>query len=492
VLPHVGTRGVEQALSARVRPFPFCAFCASLRLKPSPGQEDVAARRHKKHKRETRGLTSREGRSGPPRRIFDPTRAGSVEGTAPRELRRLAGTLALAEHGQDARATLRWGRRLDAWGGGGTISPHDASLHHRGSDVMRIALRNLVVLGITAWLMSARLAAAEGVSTRPHKARAVGTATAPSRGPAAGHSTSRKAVVPDHPAPPASRTAPVKQAKVSTLPVPAEPARPAAVPKGWAKVEQVTVSCTTEQGPKPVPLKYYINSLGMRFVLVRPGRFMMGAPEDERGRNDDEAPHAVEIVHRFFIGATEVATGDWRRFVKESGYNWNHFSEVRITSPTDAHPISFVSWQDAVAFCEWLSRVDKAAYRLPTEAEWEYACRAGSVSRYIYGDKGDSKLMGYFGRSTTAYPVGSFPPNRWGLYDTHGNVWEWCGDWYDAEYYGGSPTTAPSGPAQGDARAVRGGSWQDRADYCRSANRSGRWPGGRYEDLGFRVVRTER
>jgi formylglycine-generating enzyme required for sulfatase activity len=168
-----------------------------------------------------------------------------------------------------------------------------------------------------------------------------------------------------------------------------------------------------------------------------------------------------------------------------------------------------VSWNDAVKFCEWLSQKEKRTYRLPTEAEWEYACRAGTSTRYWSGDD-DASLKGVAnvadeslkaklaanaprcegwddGQPFTA-PVGSFKPNRWGLYDMHGNVRQWCADWYDSSYYRSSPRQGPKGPAAGTRRVWRGGSWLTDARLCRSAYRFGDEPTFRHASFGFRVA----
>ena len=170
-----------------------------------------------------------------------------------------------------------------------------------------------------------------------------------------------------------------------------------------------------------------------------------------------------------------------------------------------------VNWDDAVAFCEWLSKKEGKTYRLPTEAEWEYACRAGTATRYYGGDdpetlatvanvadatfKVDFADEAYYGlRASDGYtytaPVGRFKPNAFGLYDMHGNVWQWCSDWYDSDYYSKSPVDDPKGPNSGHRRVQRGGSWFDWAVLARSAVRSKDSPDSRNYVTGFRVART--
>ena len=174
---------------------------------------------------------------------------------------------------------------------------------------------------------------------------------------------------------------------------------------------------------------------------------------------------------------------------------------------SDSHPVVNVSWNDAMEFCNWLSRKEGKTYRLPTEAEWEYACRAGTTTRYFHGNDSEGlekvgnvadaafetqfpELEGAI-RANDGYaytsPVGSFSPNTFGLYDMHGNVWEWCADWYDPEFYAMSPTNDPGGPVTGGERVYRGGGWFNCARGFRSASRSGSQPENRNLTLGFRV-----
>ncbi len=276
----------------------------------------------------------------------------------------------------------------------------------------------------------------------------------------------------------------------------AKPPRPAptkapVAAKGWSRVDRTPVKVALPSGVKPMPIPVFVNRLGMRFIRVQPGSFTMGSPDTEAGRNNDELAHPVKIRRPYYVGTTEVTVGQWQQFIKQAKYAWTHTAEAKLVSPTNAHPIVFVSWQDAAAFCKWLGKVDGATYRLPTEAEWEYACRAGVQTAFSFGDQAKPDCMACGRRSAQSSPVAAFPANRWGLHDMHGNVWEWCHDWYDREGYAAAPAKSPTGPPDGDARVIRSGSWQDPADYCRSANRSGRWPDERYEDLGFRVVREE-
>lgn len=175
----------------------------------------------------------------------------------------------------------------------------------------------------------------------------------------------------------------------------------------------------------------------------------------------------------------------------------------------DDHPVVNVSHNDALAFCAWLSRKEGQTYRLPTEAEWEYACRAGTTTRYDHGDDPEglsevgnvedatakskfSSFVTIAGRDGYVFtaPVGKYKANGFGLYDMHGNVWEWCADWYDENYYEASPVDDPTGPTGGSYRVIRGGSWINVASHCQAAYRRRRVPSYRNYDLGFRLARS--
>ncbi|MBI3466600.1 MAG: formylglycine-generating enzyme family protein [Planctomycetes bacterium] len=259
-----------------------------------------------------------------------------------------------------------------------------------------------------------------------------------------------------------------------------------------------------------------INSLGMKLVKVPAGKFTMGSPDDEPGRDDDEEQYPVEITRAFYLGRNEVTLGQFRAFVRNAGYvteperdgvggtryteqagetwklkgrepqyTWKHTGLPQ----SDDHPVANVTWNDAVAFCGWLSRKEGRVYRLPTEAEWEYSCRAHTTTRYYSGDDEGSlarvanladeagKLRFPHWRATVSHddgqpstaPVGSFGPNAFGMHDMHGNLWEWCADWYGADYYRGNPRRDPQGPAVGTQRVARGGCWNEAARTARAA-----------------------
>jgi formylglycine-generating enzyme required for sulfatase activity len=229
--------------------------------------------------------------------------------------------------------------------------------------------------------------------------------------------------------------------------------------------------------------KEITNSIGMKLVVIPAGTFIMGSPEDEVGRQGLETQHEVTISRPYCLGIYEVTQDEYATVM---GTNPSSFRGVR-------NPVENISWDEAVSFCKKLSEMpeEKAArreYRLPTEAEWEYACRAGSDAAYSFGDSTDPlDEHAWFGeQSKGTHPVGEKKPNRWGLYDMHGNVWEWCEDWLGS--YPSGAAIDPHGPAQGQVRAFRGGSWDFGAAYCRSASRLAISPSFRTSFYGLRVA----
>jgi formylglycine-generating enzyme required for sulfatase activity len=246
-----------------------------------------------------------------------------------------------------------------------------------------------------------------------------------------------------------------------------------------------------ESRPTPAPAgKELTVDLGggvtMQFVLIAPGEFMMGSPDSDSDADADEKPqHRVRITQPFYVGKHEVTQAQWQAVM---GNNLSYFTGDR------QRPVEQVSWEDAVGFCARLSQKEGKTYRLPTEAEWEYACRAGSTTKWCFGDSesqlGDYAWYGLHSGSST-HPVGGKKQNAWGLYDMHGNVWEWCADCSDGNYYGSSPLNDPKGPSSGAYRALRGGAWQISAGDSRSANRAAYLPVVFWgHNLGLRVVRT--
>jgi len=264
------------------------------------------------------------------------------------------------------------------------------------------------------------------------------------------------------------------------------------------------------------------NSIGMKLVLIPPGEFMMGSPKElieaelKRPDNDQwykerlpgEGPqHRVRVTRLFYLGTCLVTQEEYQRVM---GTNPSEFSATGkgkdkvAGQDTKPFPVENVSWDDAVEFCRKLSDLPEErsagrTYRLPSEAQWEYACRAGNTGRYglsldgkavpkEYDENGLSDYSWFYHNSDgRPHAVGGKRANAWGLYDMHGNVWEWCQDWYDKEYYANSPTDDPVGPSGGSGRVVRGGCWDYPPRRCRSAYRADDEPGRRYDLLGFRA-----
>jgi sulfatase modifying factor 1 len=296
------------------------------------------------------------------------------------------------------------------------------------------------------------------------------------------------------------------------------------------------MSAAAQRGPDNLPrvaapgdAKEWTNSIGMKFVRIEPGKFMMGTPENEPGRYPNERLHEVRITRAYLLGKYEVTRDQFRVFINDPGYNtdaetqgfallwtgkgWEKRSggswrDVGFEQ-TDDHPVVSMSWNDAVAFVRWLSRKERRQYRLPTEAEWEFACRAGTQTAYPWGDNPDDG--GGFANAAdqnarrrvpnyvTAFrwddgfvytaPVGRFKPNPWGLFDMVGNALEWCSDYYGP--YPAGETLDPKGPAQGDqngSRVLRGGSWTNRPLDIRTGFRH--WHAANYQlnVIGFRLA----
>lgn len=236
--------------------------------------------------------------------------------------------------------------------------------------------------------------------------------------------------------------------------------------------------------------KKILNSLGMEFVYITPGTFLMGSPSDEPGRTDDEKQHWVTLTTGFYMQTTEVTQEQWKAVME------THPPFLRMCR--DDCPVERISWNDAQIFIHKLNKLTGSGnFRLPTEAEWEYAARAGSTTAFANGgisvldcshDLLLDKIGWYCGNSGSYphHPVAQKKPNAWGLYDMHGSVWEWCQDWY-AKYPSGSITN-PIGPSIGTERVLRGGGLADDAISCRSANRFGLDTDIRYDYIGFRLV----
>jgi formylglycine-generating enzyme required for sulfatase activity len=252
---------------------------------------------------------------------------------------------------------------------------------------------------------------------------------------------------------------------VSTGPAAQAPATPTAEP--GADLEK-SLSLDLGQGVK------------IEFVLIPAGEFMMG----QANGDVDEASHKVAITKPFYMAKYEVTQEQWKA--------------VMGTDPSkfkgDKNPVDSVSWIDAQDFCKKLGEklADRMlSFSLPTEAQWEYACRAGTTTKYYYGDKdGDFVDYGWCKRNSegTTHPVGQKKPNAWGLYDMHGNVIEWCADWFGKDYYQASPPSDPTGPETGLQRTVRGGCWFSHPDGCRCTDRTHWSPNLRSPYSGFRVA----
>jgi formylglycine-generating enzyme required for sulfatase activity len=237
------------------------------------------------------------------------------------------------------------------------------------------------------------------------------------------------------------------------------------------------------------------NSIGMKLRLIPAGEFMMGSPDSDSDAGSNEKPqHKVRITKPFYLGVYEVTQAEYER-VMETNPSWfspRGMAKEKVAGlDTGRFPVEYVSWEDATKFCKKLSAKEGKTYRLPTEAEWEYACRAGTTTRYSFGD--DEESLGEYawyrdGSDNRTHPVGEKKPNAWGLHDMHGNVWEWCADCYGRDYYAVSPTDDPVGPETAAYRVLRGGCWVFNARYCRAAYRRRFEPRLRYTSLGFRVA----
>ncbi len=276
--------------------------------------------------------------------------------------------------------------------------------------------------------------------------------------------------------------------------------------------------------PRPAPApsaagesvaRTFTNSIGMELVLVPPGSFLMGAADSEKEAGEDERPqHRVRITHPFFMGRREVTVGEFRGFIvatkfepeaESSGLGGGVYDREKKDIVRDLkwswsnpgfrgklfedHPVVQVSWGDANEFCRWLSRREGRSYRLPTEAEWEYACRAGSTTRWCMGDSLEDLCNYAWFRENSEYAVhrvGRRRPNRFGLFDMHGNVWEWCHDWYGP--YSDREVVDPTGPPRGTTRVTRGGPCDWAIEKTRSSARGYLNQFTLYMSNGFRVV----
>jgi len=248
-------------------------------------------------------------------------------------------------------------------------------------------------------------------------------------------------------------------------------------------------------------------AIEMELVEIPAGKFTMGSPEDEKDHQDNEAQVPVTLTKPFGLGKTEVTQGQWKSVMGSEPWKGNNFISILVKTVSGKAgkdcPATYVSWDDAKEFCEKLTVIERKSgklsadeeYRLPTEAEWEYSCRAGTETAFSFGND-ESKLGEYawFGGNAKnfgqgfAHKVGLKKPNPWGLHDMHGNVLEWCSDWHDGKHAGG---TDPVGPEEGSRRVFRGGGWRHYPGSCRSACRNNHGPSYRNNFLGFRVARSQ-
>jgi formylglycine-generating enzyme required for sulfatase activity len=293
-----------------------------------------------------------------------------------------------------------------------------------------------------------------------------------------------------------TRPAPQEEEAVGTETVPGTAAAPkGTLDEGGDVPGQWTRPSTTPANPFPGRDKQVSFDLGagikLEMVLIPEGEFLMGSPDSEEKANVDEKPaHRVRITAPFYMGKHLVTQEQWEAVM---GDNPSMFRDPK-------NPVETVSWDDCQSFLDKLNGKLGAGwgtFKLPTEAQWEYACRARNMTNYCFGDNESGlRKNAWYGENShgRTHPVGEKKPNAWGLFDMHGNVWEWCQDWYDGNYYAQSPGDDPSGPAQGSHRVNRGGSWSYSAWGCRCAYRHGLAPESRGSHVGLRVcsVRTDK
>ena len=264
-----------------------------------------------------------------------------------------------------------------------------------------------------------------------------------------------------------------------------------AMGKKYPEMEEIIKAGGIKELPAEKGAKNTIKQKIMEFVLIKPGTFIMGSRFDEPMRDDDEIRHKVTLTKKIRIQATEVTQSQWKEIM---GNNPSYFKDC-----ADNCPVERVSWNDCREFIRRLNKREGAAkYRLPTEAEWEYVCRAGGLTAFADGEMTGRRCghdpildeMGWYcgnsGKMT--HPVGQRQPNKWGIFDMHGNVWEWCEDWYGK--YPSGHVTDPSGPSSGRRRVFRGGGWLHNISHCRSANRFRDNPDFSSRYIGFRLVKT--
>lgn len=261
----------------------------------------------------------------------------------------------------------------------------------------------------------------------------------------------------------------------------------------------------------------FTNSLGMTLVPIPAGSFIMGSPPDEKGHRSDETQRKVTLTRSFHLAATEVTQKQWSDhmgttfvdLINQQRGPLGRGAKLKSTPSAigENQPMCFVNYADALAFCEKLTQKERQSgliskdqkYTLPTEAQWEYACRADTTTVFSGGNSLTSASANFYGKAPygtktpgeyreKTTPVKTFPKNQWGLYDMHGNLYEWCADWYEELP---SINTDPTGPTSGDGRIIRGGAWDRKASSCRSAYRYSRDPERRSHNIGFRIALIE-
>jgi formylglycine-generating enzyme required for sulfatase activity len=279
------------------------------------------------------------------------------------------------------------------------------------------------------------------------------------------------------------------------------------------QIGRITSAPVLVQENEPTEEKAFTNSIGMKLVLIPRGKFKMGSPEDEKVREfvekGSEVQHEVEITKPFYLGIYTVTQKQYKEVMDEnpSWFSAEGGGKDKVKGlDNDDFPVENVLWEQAKKFCEKLSgrageKRHGRVYHLPTEAEWEYSCRGGAScsNPFHFGKSLSSRQANFNGN----YPygeaekgpylertckVGSYKPNKFGLYDMHGNVWQWCSDWYSKDYYKDSPAKDPKGPDSGDARVLRGGSWEFDGRGCRAGLRYRSLPSNRSSGVGFRVA----
>ena len=230
------------------------------------------------------------------------------------------------------------------------------------------------------------------------------------------------------------------------------------------------------------------DGVSLTLMLIPAGEFLMGSDDSDADAQDNERPqHRVKLSHPFLMGATPVTQAQWRVVADYDVEDIELEAEPSHFKGDDL-PVEQVSWEDATEFCKRLSKKTNKVFYLPSEAQWEYVCRAGTETAYHFGPQITAELANYGGQAGQTTEVKRYSPNRWGLYDMHGNVWEWCQDYWHGNYNGAPPDgSAWVDGGDADLRVVRGGSWFTLPESCRSACRNYFSPGDRYSDFGFRV-----